>query len=108
MPLESLPDNRVRLTVVMPGPKLFVARVEPYRLSDLEKLLASIRGNPLVQIAPIGRTVEGRELEIIRVGDPKAPYRVLIRARAHPWESGGNWVVLTPSFTSSTAIGSQV
>jgi predicted deacylase len=46
-----------------------------------------------VQITPIGRTVQGRELEIVRVGYPQAPYRVFLRARAHPWEPGGNWVV---------------
>jgi Zinc carboxypeptidase len=93
VPTESLPQNRVRLTVEMPGPKLHVAREEPYRLSDLDRLLASIRPNPRVQITPIGRTVQGRELEIVRVGDPQAPYRVFVRARAHPWEAGGNWVV---------------
>ena len=90
---ESLPGNRVRLTVDMPGPRLYVARIEPYRLSDLEALLASIRQNPLVQITPIGKTVQGRELEIVRVGNERAPYRVFLRARAHPWETGGNWVV---------------
>src|SRR5262249_50890951 len=36
VPLERLPGDRVRLTVTMPGPELYVARVEPYRLSDLE------------------------------------------------------------------------
>src|SRR5205823_5037387 len=40
-----------------------------------------------------GKTAEGRDLEMIRVGSPAAPHRVLLRARAHPWESGGNWVV---------------
>ena len=78
----------------MPGPRLYVARVEPYRLSDLDRLLAqlahAIRSS---QITPIGQTVQGRELEIVRVGNPRAPYRVFLRARAHPWESGGNWVV---------------
>ena len=93
VPAESLPGNRVRLTVAMPGPALYVARVEPYRLSDLERLLESIAAHPLVEITPIGKTVEGRELEIIRVGHPEAPYRVFLRARAHPWEPGGNWVV---------------
>ena len=93
VPTESLPENRVRLTVEMPGPRLYVARIEPYRISDLDALLASIRNDPLVQITPIGKTVQGRELEIIRVGDERAPYRVFIRARAHPWEPGGNWVV---------------
>lgn len=93
VPTESLPDSRVRLTVRMPGPRLYVARVEPYRLSDLEKLLAAIRNHRLVEITPIGKTVEGRDLEIVRVGDSQAPYRIFIRARAHAWEAGGNWVV---------------
>jgi hypothetical protein len=90
---KALPGNRVQLTVEMPGPKLYVARLEPYRISDLDRLLAGIRTNPLVQITPIGKTVQGRELEVVRIGNQRAPYRVFIRARAHPWESGGNWVV---------------
>ena len=90
---ESLPENRVRLTVEMPGPRLYVARIEPYRISDLERLLGTIRRNPLVEITTIGRTVQGRELEIIRIGDEHAQHRVFLRARAHPWETGGNWVL---------------
>lgn len=92
VPLERLPGDRIRLTVQMPGPRLYIARIEPYRLSDLDRLLASIRDNPLVEITPIGRTVQGRELEIVRIGNPDAPYRVFVRARAHAFESGGNWV----------------
>ena len=93
IPLESLPENRVRLTIRMPGPRLYVARVEPYRLSDLDHLLASIRNNRLVKIDSIGKTVQGRELEIVRIGNPRARYRVFLRARAHPWEAGSSWVV---------------
>ncbi|MFO0889496.1 MAG: M14 family zinc carboxypeptidase [Isosphaeraceae bacterium] len=92
-PTERLPGNRVRLTVTMPGPELYVARVEPYRLSDLEAWLASIARSPLVEITPIGKTVEGRGLEVVRVGHSDAPFRVFLRARAHPWEPGGNWVI---------------
>jgi hypothetical protein len=92
VPLQGLPGNRVRLTLRMPGPRLYVARVEPYRLSDLDHLLASIRNDARVEIEPIGKTVEGRELEIIRIGNPRAPYRVFVRARAHPWEAGSSWV----------------
>ncbi|MCX6897547.1 MAG: M14 family zinc carboxypeptidase [Verrucomicrobia bacterium] len=93
IPTELLPENRVRVTIEMPGPRLYVARIEPYRLSDLDHLLVAIRKNPLVEITPIGKTVQDRELEIIRVGNESAPHRVFIRARAHPWETGGNWVV---------------
>jgi hypothetical protein len=92
IPTESLPGNRVQVRVTMTGPTLHVARMEPYRLSDLERLLGSIRGHRLVRIEPIGTTVAGRQLEIVRIGDPAAPYRVFVRARAHPWEAGSNWV----------------
>lgn len=90
---QAVPTNRIQLEIQMPGPRLYVARVEPYRLSDLDRWLASIRKHRWVQITPIGQTVQGRELEIVRVGNRRAPHRVFIRARAHPWESGGNWVV---------------
>ncbi len=93
VPTDALPENRVQITLEMPGPYLLVARLEPYTAADLDRLLDAIRTNPLVQITPIGKTVEGRPLEIIRVGNPQAPHRVFLRARAHPWESGGNWVV---------------
>ncbi len=93
IPAEPAEPNWLKLRVHLQGPSLYVARLEPYRLSDLDKLKADIGGQPLVEITPIGRTVEQRELEIIRVGKPDAPHRVLLRARAHPWEPGGNWVV---------------
>jgi predicted amidohydrolase len=89
---RSLPGDRVQLDVEMPGPKLYVARVEPYRLSDLNAWLASVKKNPLTEVSVIGKTVEGRDLEIVRVGDPDAPHHVFVRARAHSWEAGGNWV----------------
>jgi hypothetical protein len=93
VPTDSLPQNRVQLTVVLPGPTLYVARLEPYRVSDLDRLIASIRSNPQVQVTSSGKTTQGRDLEMIRIGDARAPYRVFLRARAHPWESGSNWIV---------------
>ncbi len=93
VPTESLPQDRVRLPLVMTGPGLYVARVEPYRLSDLEQMLAGIRHKRGVKVAGIGKTVEGRELEIIRIGRAGAKHRVFVRARAHPWEAGSSWVV---------------
>jgi hypothetical protein len=92
VPTESPEPSRVRVTLEMPGSSLFVARAEPYRLSDLQRFLDEIKTNALVKIRTIGKTVQGRDLEIIRVGRGDAPHRVFIRARAHPWEPVGNWV----------------
>ena len=93
VPTESLPQDRVRLPLEMTGPGMYVARVEPYRLSDLDHLLREIRHKKRVKIADIGKTVEGRPLEMIRIGHPGAKHRVFVRARAHPWEAGSSWVV---------------
>jgi hypothetical protein len=92
VPTDGLPGNRVQLRLTMPGPTLHVARMEPYRVSDLDRLLEAIRSHREVRIEPIGNTAGGRPLEIVRIGDPSAPHRVFVRARAHPWEAGSNWV----------------
>jgi hypothetical protein len=93
IPTELISGYRLKFQVHMKSDRLYVASVEPYSLSDLEKLKTEISQNPIVEISTIGKTVEGRPLEIIRVGNPDAPYSVFIRARAHSWEAGGNWVV---------------
>ena len=92
IPAELI-ENGHKVKIHMESDKVYVAGMEPYRLSDLENLINEIRGNPLVDIQQIGKTVEGRDLEIIRIGRKDARFSVFIRARAHPWEAGGNWVV---------------
>lgn len=90
---EPIENVGHKLKFYMDTDVMYVSGMEPYRISDLEKLLAEISGHKLVDIQQIGKTVEGRQLEIIRVGKENAPFQVFIRARAHPWEAGGNWVV---------------
>jgi len=93
IPTELLPDNRLKISVHMEGDRLYLASLEPYRISDLEKFLLEIGDNPLVHIDTIGRTSEGRSLEMVRVGNPNAAHRVFLRARAHGFETAGNWIV---------------
>jgi hypothetical protein len=93
IPADLVDETSLRFQLHMNTDRLYVASVEPYRISDLEILFAEIRDNPLIEITPVGHTAEGRQLEIIRLGNEKAPYRIFLRARAHSWEPGGNWVV---------------
>lgn len=72
--------------------KMYFASVEPYRISDLDRFLSKIKKNTLIQITNVGKTPEGRGLEIIRIGNPNAPHSVFLRARAHAWEPAGNWI----------------
>lgn len=93
IPTEVVNGSSMKFNIHMRTGSLYIAGVEPYRLSDLENLLAEIKGNSLVKISTIGKTVEGRPLQIIRLGNPDAPYRLLLRGRAHAFEAGGNWLL---------------
>jgi hypothetical protein len=90
---EFTAEKNMKFRIHMDSDKVYLASVEPYRISDLDKMIARIKKNPLVQVSAVGHTVEGRPLEIIRVGNPNAPHSIFLRARAHSWEPGGNWVV---------------
>ena len=90
---SKLPGHELLADFVMQKDYVFVARLPVYTIQDLEDLKAKFKRNSLFKIIDIGRTIEGRPLEIIQLGKTDAPYSVIIRARAHPWEPGGNWVV---------------
>lgn len=94
-PLKTsrLPGHKLLVDFRMTRDRVYVARLPVYTISDLEDLEARYRGNALFKIFNIGHTIENRPLEIIRLGKPDAPYSVIIRARAHSWEPGGNWVI---------------
>ncbi|MCF6175816.1 MAG: hypothetical protein L3J71_08620 [Victivallaceae bacterium] len=72
-------------------PFFYLARLEPYTEANLKQLCGDIKDHPLVTMSNIGTTLEDRSLEMIHVGTGEQ--RVLLRARAHPWEPGGNWVI---------------
>ena len=86
-------DRRMRFKFRMEAPYAYIASVEPYRISDLDKMLAKISESKLASVTTIGKTSEGRSLEIIRIGNENAPKRLFLRARAHAFEAGGNWTV---------------
>jgi len=90
---RKIEGNRLEIALFFKSRRQYVARIEPYRITDLERFLERIRERPLVRIESIGSTVAGRQLEMISVGREDAPNHVLLRACAHPWETGGNWVI---------------
>lgn len=94
-PVSGKVNDQNQLIVCVPIRETYcyIASLPPYSLNDYSFLLGSISSNSLVKIDTIGHTKENKSLEIIRIGNPEAPNSVFIRARAHSFESGGNWVV---------------
>jgi hypothetical protein len=90
---SRMPGMELMIDFVMKEDSVYIVRMPPYTISDLENLKKKIAESKLVKIINIGMTVEKRPLEIIQLGNPDASHSVIIRARAHPWEAGGNWVV---------------
>jgi hypothetical protein len=86
-------ERELLVDFIMEKNDVWIARLPVYSLPDLENLKTRYTGNSLFKIINIGSTIEKRPLEIIQLGNPKAAYSVIIRARAHPWEPGGNWVL---------------
>ena len=91
--ISKLPSHELLVEMSMEEKFVYVANIPPYSLSDLENLKQRIESNHRIKIITIGETIEKRPLEIIRLGNPQAQHSILIRARAHPWEPGGNWVI---------------
>ena len=91
--VEHLMGNRMKINIHMDKDSIYIASVEPYRVSDYKRLLARIEKEKHINIEVIGQSVEGRDLHIVHIGSEKAPYRIFIRGRVHPWEPGGNWVI---------------
>jgi hypothetical protein len=91
-PLDD-PEFAMAFDVPVTARYMHVARMVPYTQTDLQSWLATIAQSQWVDIKHIGQTVENRPLEMVQVGDSQAPYHILLRARAHPWETAGNWIM---------------
>ena len=89
----ELPGFACEFAVPVVGGVGHFASLVPYTEADLERLLARLAGRPEARVYQMGATVEGRPLPMIELGSAEAPASVFLRARAHPWETGGSWLV---------------
>lgn len=76
---------------------VWIARFYPYTATDLRGYLASIADNPYVTRETIGKTVGGRDIDMLTVTDPAVAEadkrRIWIHARTHPAETGSSFVL---------------
>jgi len=95
IPTENIKDDRygLQFQVKLESECTQVARIVPYTNSDLQQTLTRVKRHPDARVYFIGASAEGRPLEMVEIGDPAAPHRICLRGRAHPWESGGSWML---------------
>jgi murein tripeptide amidase MpaA len=78
------------------GPRVWIAHVQPYTNRHLASLLDAFRSSPFLENVSAGRTVEGREIPLLTITNPKTPEAgkkvIWLMFRQHAWEAGSSWV----------------
>ena len=72
---------------------VFYAYFEPYSFERHLSLVGRAQASPLVRVEDLGSTVDGRDFNLLVVGDPAAQKKVWVIARQHPGESMAEWFV---------------
>jgi len=72
---------------------VYFAYFEPYSWERHLALLGSVEHSPLARVVDLGSTVDGRDLNMVVVGDERASKKVWIIARQHPGETMAEWLV---------------
>jgi murein tripeptide amidase MpaA len=72
---------------------VYYAYFEPYTWERHLRLLGEVAENPVARVLDIGSTVEGRDMNLVVVGDPAAQKKIWVIARQHPGETMAAWFV---------------
>jgi len=73
---------------------IYFAYFEPYSHERHLDLLGRLEADPLVRAADLGATVQGRDVNLVTVGEPgPAKKDVWVIARQHPGETMAEWFV---------------
>jgi murein tripeptide amidase MpaA len=72
---------------------VYYAYFEPYSWERHLALLGSVEQSDQVRVEDLGSTVDGRDLNVVIVGNPSAEKKVWIIARQHPGETMAEWLV---------------
>ena len=72
---------------------VYFAYFEPYSWERHLSLLGQVAASPLVTIQDLGCTVDGRDLNVVVVGDESAKHKIWVIARQHPGETMAEWLV---------------
>lgn len=74
------------------GSLIYIAYFAPYTSEQHQRLVASVQRDPRARVSALGQTLDGRDLDLLTIGDPGPGKRALwITARQHPGETMAEW-----------------
>jgi murein tripeptide amidase MpaA len=72
---------------------VYFAYFEPYSSERHLQLLGRAERSSLVRLLDLGNTLDGRDMNLLVIGNPSAAKRVWVVARQHPGETMAEWFV---------------
>ncbi len=92
----SVDGNEATIRLTPDSDQFWVAHIEPYTASRLDRFLAEIRGPQSLKDEVFGKSVEGRDLHVLTISDHPGmigPQKVVwLMCRQHAWETGTSFV----------------
>ena len=85
--------NEMVLTHTPDRDSVYYAYFEPYSWERHLDFLGAAEASGLAHVSRLGRTLEGRDLDCIELGNPGAGRTVWVIARQHPGETMAEWFV---------------
>ena len=89
-------EPHLTLTFTAESDHIWIAHVPPYTNKDLAALLDEFKRSTFLERRSVGRTVDGREMPLLTITNPKAPETnkkvIWLMFRQHAWETGSSWV----------------
>ncbi|GGI52981.1 M14 family metallopeptidase [Oxalicibacterium solurbis] len=79
------------ITHVPQADSIYYAYFEPYSWDRHLTMLGRAQASPLVHIENLGGTVDGRDLDMLTIGDAAAARKIWVIARQHPGEAMAEW-----------------
>lgn len=72
---------------------VYYAYFEPYSWERHLRLLGRVEASPAARVVDLGNTVEGRDMNLVVLGNSSARKKVWVIARQHPGETMAEWFV---------------
>jgi len=91
----SVAGNEATIRFTPDTDQFWVAHIEPYTASRLDRFLDEIRGSKGLKDEVFGKSVEGRDLHVLTIAERTQgapPPVVWLMCRQHAWETGTSFV----------------
>ncbi|MCL1041101.1 MULTISPECIES: M14 family metallopeptidase [Shewanella] len=87
-------DGKLTIEVELDCEMIQIAYFAPYSYERHQDLISAVQVHPLVSIEHLGRTLDDRDMTLVKVGDDdEEKAKIWITARQHPGETMAEWLV---------------